>query len=216
MCAAFEDRLPHKFIDLMVPGDGILIGSFNSWFSWLIMYLTNSQVSHCVLYVGEGQIAHATLDGVSIDTIDSLFKPRVRLLPFHLPMSEEARSKIKDILEKTVGTPYGMQHVFRKACLILSGRDWPFFRWRFFLDVVLFLALLDLPFFLLLGVPVLCWLIAPYLVLVGVNGIAWYKWAPRATEKPVDFILRTFLLAGYFAADWSSPLFHRYNRPPGA
>lgn len=213
MCAAFEERLPQQVVDLMRPGDGILVGSFNNWVSWLIMYLTSSQVSHVAIYLGGRQIIHQNIGGVSIDPLEDLFKPKVRLLPFAYPMPENTHDEIMARLRRKVGAPYAMQHVFRKAYLILLGRDWPFFRCRFFLDVLLLLALLDLPFFVWLGAPVLCLLAVPYLVIVGVNALVWCKWPPRATKKPVDFIPWTVLLGGSFATDWSSPLFHRYQRP---
>ena len=133
MCAAFEDRLPQQVINLMRPGNGILVGSFNNWVSWLIMYLTSSQVSHVANYLGEGKIIHVTIRGVSIDPLESLFKPKVRLLPFAFPMPEMTHGEALELFGKHVGAPYAWKHVFRKACLILLGRDWPFFRWRFFL-----------------------------------------------------------------------------------
>jgi cell wall-associated NlpC family hydrolase len=66
MCGAYVGALPEEVMLILEDGDLILVGNFGWWISWLIMYLTNSQISHIAVYVGDGKILHATVGGAEI------------------------------------------------------------------------------------------------------------------------------------------------------
>src|ERR1019366_7878143 len=81
MAFAFDRELPAKAIAALRPGDAIFLQSFDSWLSWAVMYMTNSEVSHAAMYLGNGLISHATLSGVVQEPIESLYGAHGRLLP---------------------------------------------------------------------------------------------------------------------------------------
>lgn len=190
MGGAFEGSLPETALQLLRPGDILLIQTLGWPISWLIMYLTKSEISHVAFYVGDKRISHATLGGVTIDPIETLFSPDTRILPCTWPMADEKRSEIVALLkDEFLGRPYGWSAVFLKGFRIVTGRDWPYFQWKVFADFSIALALLDLPCWLILHQPVLSWLIPGYLATVIFNALLWRIHPLRLTEwtgKPCD------------------------------
>lgn len=191
MGGAFQGDIPIKAIERLRPGDVLLVQTLDSPISWLIMYLTTSEISHVASYVGDGQIIHATTAGASIDPVESLFGQNTRVLPTQWDWPDDLRTQVSRNLHDYLGTPYGWSAVLLKGFLILSARDWPYFRWRFFADIALTLLILDLPVLLLLHRPIFLWLIPCYLTLIAFH---WLLWKVRPlkfnewTGKPCDML----------------------------
>ena len=191
MGAAFQGEIPVKAIERLLPGDILLVQTLDSPTSWLIMYLTSSEISHVASYLGGGQVVHATSSGTTIDPIESLFGQCTRVLLTQWDWPSEQRSQVSCSLRNFLGTPYGWSAVLLKGYLILSARDWPYFRWRFLGDISLALLILDLPALLLLHHPLVSWLIPCYLALIAFH---WLLWKVRPlkfnewTGKPCDML----------------------------
>lgn len=200
MGGAFEGLVPETAVQMLRPGDVLVVQTLERFASWAIMYVTQSEVSHVVFYVGDRKIAHATpARGVVIDPIETLFAPNTRLLPCVWPMPDEKRAEVaRAVRESYEGRPYGWIPALRKGMRILVGRDWPAFRWSFFVDISLFIFLLDLPFLLVVEHPVLTWLMLVLLSLIAWNAVYW-RIRPlkfnESTAKPTD-ILRLIQFSG--------------------
>ena len=198
MGRAFLGRLPDEVVALLRPGDLIFTSPYDSLISWSIMYFTSSEVSHVAMYVGHGKISHVTLSGMVEEPIDALYEETTRLLPCRLPTNQEMQAKVPAAVKGHVGRPYGWRPVRLKLLRILSGRDVPYFRWRFFIDAAVLLAGIDLPFVLWFGHPVLLWFLALYSGLVLLNRIRWYT-SPFPADsdymKPSD-LLRMWSIEG--------------------
>jgi hypothetical protein len=215
MCGAFESELPAGLVAHLEAGDLLLVGFFGWWASWLIMYLTSSQISHVAIYAGEGRIIDATLGGSQLSSIKSLFAPGTRIVACRVPIPSERRPSPQSF-SNYVGIPYGFQHVYRKALRILLGRDWPYFRWRFFVDTSLLFVVADLPFLILLRTPVFSWLVVLYLALIAFHAWLWPRrpFNPDAAHgKPADAVPWMLSVGARFLLDPHSPFFRRYNSP---
>lgn len=142
MCGAYEGCLPQEVLLALGEGDPILVGHFGCWVSWLIMYLTNSHISHVALYVGDGKILHATLRGVEIAPIGALFSPKARLLPCKAPIPTELRDPRawKNTDKLFLDRRYSVMLVICKGLLIIFGRYPRCFRWRLSADVCITIA----------------------------------------------------------------------------
>ncbi len=192
MGGAFQGIVPTDKIDKMKPGDVVFVQTLNSGVSWLIMYLTSSEVSHVASYIGGGEIIHATTDaGVIVEPIESLFDGNTRILIAQSNMPDDERERFVSRQLSLRGTPYGKLVVYYKAYQILSGRDWRHFRWRFAADVILSILVLDIPALATLHHPVVSWLIPMYLAMVVLHSLLW-KVRPlkqsESTAKPNDMI----------------------------
>lgn len=191
MGGAFQGEAPANALNLLRPGDVLLVQTLDSPIAWLIMYLTTSEISHVTSYLGNGQIIHSTSIGVSVDPIESLFGENTRVLPTQWDMADDKRAEMAESLKTNLGRPYGWAAVLMKGLSILSARDWPYFRWRFAVDIVLLLLVIDLPALLFLHRPVITWLIPVYLLLIAAH---WALWKVRPlkfsewTGKPCDML----------------------------
>ena len=184
MGAAFEDSLPSKCLSDMKAGDILFVGSFNCFVSWVVMYLTKSEVSHAAVYLGNGQIAHSTLAGFTIEPVESLFDSNTRILPCIWPMSDKTRVKFEQyIREHYEGAHYAFLTAALKGVRIILGRDWKYFRWSFLFDLALTLSVLDFPLYFILGYPALIWLLVVYLLAIPINYCLWRIRPLQFTEK---------------------------------
>ncbi|WP_242163363.1 hypothetical protein [Lysobacter sp. M15] len=192
MGRAFQGGVPADKLQKLKPGDVLFVQTLGSSTSWLIMYLTSSQVSHFASYIGGGKIIHATTNaGVVIEPIESLFDKDTRVLIAQLDWPDSARKEFVSNQMSLVGTPYGRSVVYLKAYQVLSGRDWSHFRWKFAADVILMLLILDMPALLTLHYPVVSWLIPIYLTIVGFHSLLWKIYPLKRNEltvKPNDMI----------------------------
>lgn len=191
MGGAFQGDYPVKAIAMMQTGDFFLVQTLNSRIAWLVMYLTSSEVSHVAMYAGNSEIIHATFGGVVKAPAQSLFTPNARVLPAKLELTDEVRADLPQSNAKMLGHPYAWSVVFRKGLMILTGRDWGYFRWTFAADIALSILLLDVPLILALGFPVLSWLFLGYLITLVCNRIIWsfkpLKFSAE-TGKPCDML----------------------------
>jgi hypothetical protein len=205
MAGAFEGSLSPQAIKVMQPGDVIFVQTLDRFVSWLIMYLTSSEVSHVAVYIGNEMIAHAVPGGTRFESISALYGSNSRLLPGLWPTSKEQRKDASEALRSFEGRPYGYLAVLVKAVRILTGRDWPYFRWKFAGDIAILLAAADLPFIMLSsGSPHLLWLLLPYSALILFNAVLWCLWPLRLTEwtgKPIDLMRALQASGGALAAD---------------
>jgi hypothetical protein len=219
MCGAYVGALPEEIMLILQAGDTILVGNFESWISWLIMYLTNSQISHVAVYVGDGKILHATQRGGEIAPISMLFGKNVRLLPCKAPVRPHHRERIRweNIDNALVQRPYSILLVVSKAIVILSGRDPICFRWRVVGDIVVLAASVILVLNLSAG-----WyfLVAGYLVLVLINHL---RPPPRPDSKfanfygvPADALRWILRSGGAFMPDPMSPWAQRTIAKPNS
>lgn len=167
MSSAWDGGFPDQLVPLLKPGDVIFVRG-GSWFgSWIVMYLTSSWVSHVATYIGDGDVIHATLGGVRVDSLRALTSiKRDGLLPFLMPYSDDERMAITEEHKRLLGTPYGMRVVAIKVFLILSGRLWKYYRWKFALDLAFLLLAIDACQHWATGRVLAIWAIVPYLVLV--------------------------------------------------
>ena len=174
MGGAFEGSLPSKCLNDLRAGDVLFVETFNSFISWLVMYLTRSEISHVAFYLGNRQISHATLAGVIIEPVENLFDSNTRILPCIWPMPDKTRLEIERyVREHYAGAHYGLGTAALKGVRITLGRDWKYFRWSFPFDFGLTLLLLDLPLYFVFGYPVLTWLLVIYLSAISVNYFFW-------------------------------------------
>lgn len=205
MGGAFEGTLPETALQILQPGDVLFVQMLGWPLSWLIMYLTSSEVSHVAFYVGNREISHSTLSGVATEPIEALFDSSTRILPCVWPMPDEKRLQVSRLLaEHFTGVPYGWLSVLVKAFRILTARDWPYFRWAFFGDIAIALLLLDLPLLLIAGHPIISWGIPAYLALIVFNSGLWRFQPLKLSEwtgKPVDILRMLQSQGGTFVFD---------------
>jgi len=205
---AFERSLPPEVIAELAPGDVVFLGSFGWWLSWLIMYLTSSRVSHVALYAGRGKITHATLSGTVVEPIESLFGDHSLLLPCK-HRRQVSQRELDATIGKHLGRPYSKRSAILKGLRILLARDWPSFRWKFFVDVLIGTLVLDAPMFIAFGTPVLSFSLPAYLFVIIVNCLRW-RLHPLPVEadtaKPSDVFAAMVAAEADFLVDPSSPL----------
>jgi hypothetical protein len=199
MTYAFKEELPDSIVSKMNPGDVILSASYDWWVSWAIMYLTSSQISHLAIYVGNQEILHETLSDSVKEPIEALFGPKTRLIVGRFRQKDGQEINVKDITSKYVGIRYAIEDVILKGIRIITGRDWPYFRWKFYIDITILFFILDVPFMVMIKLPIFSLLSIPYLLLVIRNSLLWRKRPLSPFEKdvgkPCD-MLRWLILAG--------------------
>jgi hypothetical protein len=193
MGAAFEGGLSRRAVEALQPGAMLFVETLSDWRSWLIMYLTNSEVSHVAMYVGDGEILHATTSGSARQPLSALYSPDIRILP-GVPSFVKGKGSIfaKGDFADLVGLPYPWWIVVRKGVRILTGRDWPYFRWRFWIDLAVLFLLLDMPL-LLTGRQIwFSWLSLLYLLTIMANAMLWkirpLKSLSASVGKPCDWL----------------------------
>lgn len=222
MCGGYRDALPSEVLLALQNGDLILMGNFGWWVSWLIMYLTSSQISHVAVYVGDGKILHATLSGGELAPIETLFRPCTRLLACKAPIPAERRKSADwSAVHSFVGRPYSKLLVLWKAMVILSGRDVDAFRWKFFFDLILLLFAADAIWFLASGSPFgFYWIVPAYLGVIVINRFRWppspASWFRQYHGKPCDMLRWVVQYGGAFMPDPMSPWAQRAYRDPGS
>lgn len=191
MGGAWQGELSPIALEVLRPGDFFLVEGLGSFQSWLVMYLTSSEISHVATYLGSGAVVHATPSGVQIDPIGSLFARGSRVLPVHLNVTDDDREVIIETQMSLLGTPYGYGVAIKKGLRILTGRDWGFFRWRIASDVILPMLLAGAAQYIFTGRQILVWLCVAYLLVVAVHRIAWRIFPPKYDgnwAKPCDAI----------------------------
>jgi len=206
---AFKGSIPEETVGRLRPGDWIFVQTLGCWVSWAIMYLTRSEFSHVAMYDGNGRVTHATTSGVGTQPLTSMISQETLIVPCRLPQGDECPTRPSDAMARHLGKPFDWPLVVLKGLRIVLGREPVYFRASFFLDAAIVLAVLDIPLWLLVGRPVLLWVLPAYALVALVNlvvGRACPLPLDRTTAKPVELFLlactagATFLLAP--SASW--------------
>lgn len=183
MRAAWNEPLPKRVVEMLRPGSIIFVQRFNNVGSWLVMYMSQSDVSHVAVYIGEGMIVHSVpRRGVVKESIENLYHHDVAILPSVLPsfkMDDKSRTQLW--LNDMIGRPYGMRIVIVKGIRIISGRDWWRFRWKFAFDIVSLLFFADLVMWGLSKTVSFYWITIIYLLLIVFN-------AYKHRKAPIPFL----------------------------
>jgi hypothetical protein len=193
MAAAWEGGIPDDILGLLSDGDILFFQTFDSVTSWGIMYGTSSLVSHVGFYFSGHRIGHAMpKKGVVLESISQYFKPNIRILPTTIP-NKPASISPESFTARYEDIGYGYSIVTRKAINILLGRHWYYFRWKFFVDAAVALAFMDAPLLILLGYPILSWLVPLHFAVIIFNAVLWrirplsaYESGPLDGGAPVD------------------------------
>src|SRR5687767_3052512 len=106
MGRAYLNRLPDAAIASLQPGDVVFCSYYDSLLSWLVSYLTSTEISHVAAVSGPGTIIHATLGGVVEEDVESLFAPGGRLLPCKLPDRATNRDDVSKRMRQRLGQRY--------------------------------------------------------------------------------------------------------------
>ena len=202
MARAFRGTLPEELVSALRPGDLLFVQTLGSLRSWLIMYLTKSEISHVAMYAGDRTIRHATTSGVATEPIDVLLDERTIVLPCSLSLSSEQRHDMHDVLRRFEGAPFNWSVVILKGVRIVLGRDLLYYRASFIADCAMVLLLLDVPILAFGGGPFFLFLFPAYLVVVGMAMIL-SRLRPltvsrRSVAKPVEVFLLAAELGGAF------------------
>jgi hypothetical protein len=211
MASGHLGRMPTEVLDQLEEGDSILTQRLDSFFSWGMMYFGSSPIDHIAVYVGEGKILHMTLGGSKIHSI-SVFGRQTRVLPARLNYDQLPKGA-----GDAIRNPSGSEdHVSQKrrlshrlppklqlvwvAIRIMLGLNPDLFRWKFFLDILLACALLDIPLVYATGHLVFVW-IASGIFLLALFNLIVFKIKGRLglgrelTSHP-DMFLRIFFRHG--------------------
>ncbi len=206
MGRAFEGNIPDEVIARLKPGDLILVQTFGWWVSWLILYLTNSSVTHVAHYLGNGRIAHMAEHGAIHEPIEALFTPNARLMPFVVFLSDAERRKTLQLHQVIKNMVYYDKKVLvRKALAIILGRDWYLFQWALFVDIALILIFLDVLILSLFRFPFFSLLIPLYLMILLINRTRWLR-------RPVAVVTPEYLPIELFKTGRGVPLLDAKQR----
>jgi len=195
----FPKKISNETEKALMPGDMIFTFQYNSIISWAIMYLTKARMSHVAMCIGDKFILHSTTSGVVSEPINSLYGENFVLLPLHLnKLTELDRNKMKKFAQQKLGYPFGWDAFFIKFIRIITGRDIPYYRIEYLIDILILLIILDLPLYFLFNTIFFIFLIIPYLLLLIVNRILW-KRRPIPVDKyyakPID-IYKMLIIEG--------------------
>jgi hypothetical protein len=144
----FDERIPDEVLAILKAGDLIWVASKNSVRSWLIMYYCGIPLSHLTTYLGDRTITHATTDsGTICQKLDLLFDTGVRFLPCRmLLLDKRQRAIIQRAANDLAGMPYSYRRIVLAWLYIVSGRNWPTFKWKFYCDFLAIYGLLSFAF----------------------------------------------------------------------
>lgn len=173
MAYGFDKLIPKNIQTSLQEGDTVLSTSFDSGISWAIMYFTSSLISHVSAYIGNGQIIHGTLSGSRKDLIETLYGEKSRFIIVRPPIPKEKQSQNEIDYSDFENIPYSMKTVLKKLFLIVSGRDWPYYRWKFYFDILILFLLIDLPFIYFFNISIFLLVPLLLLVLIVINAVRW-------------------------------------------
>lgn len=182
-------RVAEETLKVIEPGDIIICQRMNSLLSWAIMYFGGRYaVDHVGIYIGEGKVLHLTLLGVKRHSIHSLARG-ARILPFRPyerdktaaefqspqpsvvennsdALVREALSDkaIAESYEKVAVKPH-LQLLLRGIRIVL-GLEPTSFSWKYYFDLGLVAASLDLLLWPLNQFPMVCTLWGTWLLVL--------------------------------------------------
>ena len=151
----------------MVEGDLVFFSHRDSFISWIVRYLTRTDISHCGVYVGNGEVVHATLSGSRFDKLQYFFDWGYSIIPVSMQAClRDEKSSTSINKDDWVGIRYPLRYVVLRGIRFIVGVPWRKFRLTYLFDVLLTFSLVSLlisrdKFFILLS----C-LYTPYLAAV--------------------------------------------------
>lgn len=117
-------------------GDLIFLSTSGSWLSWMVMYFTNSIVSHVAQFYGDGIVHDCTTSGVIRHPFGDYLDGRsyIRVMPAPLPLRID-KPKLRSTMDKNLGRPYGWRKAFTMFVSINLGVRHEF-SWKFAADIL--------------------------------------------------------------------------------
>ena len=199
----YAQRIPEEVLTELVEYAIILQGSYDSFSSWLIMYLTDSFYSHAIVYRGGGIITHHMTRGTVTEPLSNLYGSGNIFMPISFGGNggdELAGRREKYAKYSTSHQPKGYN--FRKAGFL--GLQYllcinPFgFHYRNWADLGIVLASISAVTWLLGGGAWFAGLAATYWLLVGAVQFYRFRFVRQTTyaEAPEGFF-RVGMLVGW-------------------
>ena len=201
MNRAFRGHVPKEVIEDLKPGDLFFVQTLGSWLSWLIMYLTKSEISHIATYAGNSEIMHATLSGIHLHPLNSIISNDTIVLPCNIRLDKQKQSQIRKIYSQHLNKPYNKKVAILKGLRILFGRDPLYFRFTFLIDIAFFLLTIDFINWIIFDKYIFIWLLPTYLLFVIINylhSLLRPLKIDHTTAKPVE----VFMIAHNLEADF--------------
>ncbi|MEO3864245.1 hypothetical protein [Rheinheimera fenheensis] len=116
-------------------GEILFVHTANSSLSWVIMYFTNSVLSHTAIIYGNGIVHDTTTDGVLRHSLENYFYGE-SYIEFRTLPSNRTPEEMRAFLDSTLGHGYNWTGVFFLAFHIAIANT-PDFSWRLFFDLLL-------------------------------------------------------------------------------
>jgi hypothetical protein len=109
----YYESMPDDEINKLHQGDVLLVGNYNNFLSWLVMYLTDSTFSHLMIYDCDGYVSHMTLEGYKYQKLYEVFGKRKRFLAIRHPKWVDFNEKVSQQLRSgPQRTRYGYRRPF--------------------------------------------------------------------------------------------------------
>lgn len=194
----FHRNIPSEVADRLAQGDVVFTSNLRSGLSWMIRYLTRSQLTHVALVTGPGTILDSTLHGTAIRRLTELYGDNVRLAPCHSPLTAEERVGFGIKSLAFLGQRYAKGETIRIGIGALICYYPHYFRWTFLADVFGLLAACDLISIELFRFPIFLWLFFPYTLVVVYLFVSWRLLRRQVTAPFIpDDILKTLKDEGW-------------------
>lgn len=116
-------------------GKCLFVHTANSFLSWVIMYFTNSVLSHTAIIYGHGIVHDTTTDGILRHSLENYFDGESYITFRDLP-SNRTPEEMRAFLDSTLGHRYNWTGVCINAFHIAIANN-TVFSWRLFFDLLL-------------------------------------------------------------------------------
>jgi hypothetical protein len=183
LAAGWENGIPNNILDVLRDGDGLAFLTFDSFLAWLVMYFTSTSISHVGIYAHPRRILHMTLSGTALEPLSNYFRSNIWILPAKFPEAPRAGRSVDDFYPEYAGKRYSYWSAVWKGLNIIAGRNWPYFRWKFVVDLIFLMILVVIPVWGADGLPFVGLAGACYGGLVLVNAIRW-RLSPLHPDHP--------------------------------
>ena len=128
------------------------MGSYTNALSWLVMYSTDSNFSHCGAYAGGGKFVHITTSGFSEDNLSDMFGEGTTFLPLSIKDQNGNVIDGSKVLELWRGSDrYNWKQVTKMGIGYLSFLDPKNYAWRNYFDIAYILYTMSILYLILFG-----------------------------------------------------------------